>query len=254
MWSKPEFNSERVNQLLFGDPVKTSIKRSGYVKVTQPDRYSGWVAESFLTQLKRNEYHNWLRNRNGLVAVKTTKLYPIGSKQATAPFFLYYGTKLIIGRSKDGFIEIQLPDNQKYRLRESGIIKQLKQKSKKIDWLDLISEARKFLGVPYLWGGITPSGFDCSGFVRAIFTRFGYDLPRDTKDQIKIGRNIKRTSIKTGDMLFFKRHVGLAIGKDNIIHCSVSNAGVQINSLNVGADNYSKVLDESFVTARRILP
>ena len=78
-------------------------------------------------------------------------------------------------------------------------------------------------------------------------------MPRDTKDQINSGVKIDRDKVKTGDLLFFDRHVGFAIGKNKIIHSSVSGGGVRINSLMSDTKDYRKDLDESFKTARRII-
>jgi cell wall-associated NlpC family hydrolase len=116
----------------------------------------------------------------------------------------------------------------------------------------LLNEAEKFLGAPYLWGGRSFFGIDCSGFVQTIVRRFGVELPRDTKDQIKCGEEIKRDQIHLGDLLFFPRHVALAISKMDFIHSSSSNGGVAFNSLDPANKIYSRHLDESFKTARRI--
>jgi cell wall-associated NlpC family hydrolase len=117
----------------------------------------------------------------------------------------------------------------------------------------IVREARRFLGVPYLWGGISPAGFDCSGLVRALFGRYDIYLPRDTKDQIKMGRHIDRTEVRAGDLLFFKRHVGLALGRSRILHASVGGSGVRINSLTEGDDDYRADLDRDYAGARRLL-
>jgi cell wall-associated NlpC family hydrolase len=117
---------------------------------------------------------------------------------------------------------------------------------------DIMIEAEKFLGVPYLWGGRTSFGVDCSGYVKAIFARFGIELPRDTKEQIGAGKEIPRAEIKRGDLLFFPRHVALAVSKNLIIHSSRKNGGVAYNSFDHASDIYNADLDKSFITAQRI--
>jgi cell wall-associated NlpC family hydrolase len=117
----------------------------------------------------------------------------------------------------------------------------------------IVREAQKFLGTPYLWGGLSPAGFDCSGLVRAVFARFGRYVPRDTKDQINAGHKVPRECIKSGDLVFFERHVGIAIGQSRIIHASLAGGGVRINSLVPGTADYREDLDNRYSQARRIL-
>jgi cell wall-associated NlpC family hydrolase len=117
----------------------------------------------------------------------------------------------------------------------------------------LATEAIKFLGVPYLWGGISPLGFDCSGLVQTICARFGIAVPRDTDKQIRIGKQVQDMETRVGDLLFFKRHVGFALGQKRIIHASLGGGGVRINSLVPGAPDYRSDLDREFQQARRIV-
>jgi len=86
-----------------------------------------------------------------------------------------------------------------------------------------------------------------------VFSRFGVFLPRDTKDQIKCGREVEQKEIVTGDLLFFKRHVAIATPRGRIIHSSVGGGGVRINSLRAGQELYRADLDRDYVTARRVL-
>ena len=148
---------------------------------------------------------------------------------------------------------IGLPDDQNRILKASAIAPTGSEGHKRVAGSMLVAEASRFLGVPYLWGGVSPNGFDCSGLVQTICRRFGIHVPRDTKDQIAIGTEIPREQVVTGDLLFFKRHVGFAIGTDRIIHSSVGGSGVRINSLRAGMADYREDLDRDFNQARRIV-
>ena len=101
----------------------------------------------------------------------------------------------------------------------------------------IIATAKKYIGVPYLWGGITPSGFDCSGYVQYVFAAHGISLPRTAATQYGAGTAVSRANLKKGDLVFFVTgssgvsHVGIYVGDNQFIHASTSS-GVIISSLN----------------------
>lgn len=101
----------------------------------------------------------------------------------------------------------------------------------------IVSTAAGFLGVPYLWGGSTSSGFDCSGFVMKVFQLNGILLNRTADQQYYAGNYISRDQLKSGDLVFFTTycpgvsHVGIYIGGDRFIHSSSSSGMVRISSL-----------------------
>lgn len=99
---------------------------------------------------------------------------------------------------------------------------------------DLIQTAMDFLGVPYRNGGSDPSGFDCSGLVQWVFARHGTMLPREAKDQYRIGRGVDLRDVQPGDLIFFETvsrgasHVGIVIGEGRFIHAPNSNGVVRV--------------------------
>ena len=101
----------------------------------------------------------------------------------------------------------------------------------------IIATAKKYIGVPYVWGGSTPSGFDCSGFVQYVFKAHGITLPRTSKEQWNIGTSVSKANLKPGDLVFFANtyttgvsHLGIYIGNNQFIHAS-SSQGIVISSL-----------------------
>jgi cell wall-associated NlpC family hydrolase len=94
--------------------------------------------------------------------------------------------------------------------------------------------ARHLLGVPYRWGGTSPStGFDCSGFVQFVYRHFGVQLPRTTYSQFDTGRRVSRESLRPGDLVFFDGvgHVGMYVGGGRFIHAPHTGTTVRISSL-----------------------
>lgn len=100
----------------------------------------------------------------------------------------------------------------------------------------LVSTAKSYIGVPYSYGGTTTSGFDCSGFIQYVFKKEGTSLPRTTGQQYNMGQAVAKSSLKTGDLVFFNTngrgvsHAGIYIGASNFIHASTSK-GVMISSI-----------------------
>lgn len=100
----------------------------------------------------------------------------------------------------------------------------------------IVAIAQDYIGVPYVWGGTTPKGFDCSGFTQYVFDQMGYTINRTAAQQLKNGYSV--TNLKVGDLVFFKNtyattaaasHVGIYIGENLFIHAA--NGGVKITSL-----------------------
>jgi cell wall-associated NlpC family hydrolase len=98
---------------------------------------------------------------------------------------------------------------------------------------DLLNEISIYHGVPYRSGGTRITGVDCSGLVYAVYNSLGVELPRTAVEQFTAGRPVSKSSLRTGDLVFFGRppeHVGIAISKSEVVHASVSR-GVVIDSL-----------------------
>ncbi|MBC7289023.1 MAG: SH3 domain-containing protein, partial [Armatimonadetes bacterium] len=103
----------------------------------------------------------------------------------------------------------------------------------------IVQLAMSYLGYPYVRGGESPTGFDCSGFVRFILRQFGIEAPHDTRRLYCQGRPVARDELRPGDIVFFRNtyregisHVGIYIGDDKFIHASTHSTGVRISSLN----------------------
>ena len=116
----------------------------------------------------------------------------------------------------------------------------------------IVATAKKYIGVPYLWGGVTPGGFDCSGFVQYVYRLHGIQLPRTSSQQYQTGKSVSKANLQPGDLVFFAtsfgsvNHLGIYIGNNQFIH-SGSSTGVTITSL---SNSYWSAW---YVGAKRIL-
>jgi cell wall-associated NlpC family hydrolase len=99
--------------------------------------------------------------------------------------------------------------------------------------VSLVSFARRFIGVRYVYGGTSPSGFDCSGFTRYVFAHFGITLPHFAAAQFALGQRVSRAALRPGDLVFFDGlgHVGLYLGGNRFIHAPHTGTRVEVSSL-----------------------
>ena len=114
---------------------------------------------------------------------------------------------------------------------------------------NLINTAQRYLGVPYLWGGTTPSGFDCSGLMQYVFAKEKISIPRTSQEQQKASEPIDINDVEPGDLVFNKEsdstHVGMYIGNDKYIHAPHTGDVVKISTLSTSNMKYAgRVIDQ----------
>lgn len=233
----PSANSEQVSQTIMGQVVRILQDEGDWLYIETADAYNGWIRRTCL----RSNLHRTLP------LAEVTELFTDAYIQPTQGSEIV--TKLVITSVVEvldqyqGFTQVQLPDGQQAWVRSSDIfIGKTNEGTAYIqhDVVSVVRTAKRFLGIPYIWGGTTPFGLDCSGFVQLVWKLHGILLPRDAALQTKDPRLLPVTDngMNAGDLVFFAsekhnphvNHVALAIDSDRIIH-SAYDRGVAINRL-----------------------
>ncbi len=207
---KPSDTSEMTSQLLFGEEIIILDRYKEWALCeTIPDKYQGWIDTKQVTILNQDAGKEI---KSSFLSSKTA--WATSSKESV---LLSFGSPLPYYEKGNFYL-----DTIKYTLEKPYSTSKQKLKQEKI-----INLAKLFLGVPYLWGGKSFFGIDCSGFVQLIFRVSGYELPRDSGDQSKIGQNVDFIhESQSGDLAFFANeeekitHVGIILENGHIIHAS----------------------------------
>lgn len=240
MYLEPFVASTQVSQRLNGHELELIDSQDEWYRVRGTDNYEGWIHWGFLSPLPNaGSRQSATITRVSLGCTTTT---PDGGRRA-----LPLGAHLSPGESLasgDAIEQTELPS--RFPRDAAAIVR---------------SAQTLFEGSPYLWGGITPWGADCSGFVQSIFGLHGVALPRDAWQQSESGREAgELQNLEAADLAFFsdredKRvtHVAIALGKGRLVHLALGRGGFAKENVHDPRDPYVAKLRERFLRARRVL-
>ncbi|SDL79034.1 SH3 domain-containing protein [Catalinimonas alkaloidigena] len=262
----PRHSAELATQALLGTPVRVLKKEGGWYMVQTPDRYIAWVDAGGLTLPADSSYAAWEQSEKIIVLSRATYALEEPRAEAASVSDLVAGDLLQRLGEQAGYYEVGFPDG-----RTAWLAKEDARPWR--DWAtatqptetNLVASARTLMGTPYLWGGTSTKGVDCSGFTKTVYLLNGWILPRDASQQVLVGQQIEPnedfSNLRPGDLLFFGRpatdstrervvHVGMWIGDREFIHAS---GQVRISSVDPTAENYDAYERNRFLRAKRLL-
>lgn len=169
---------------------------------------------------------------------------------------VYPNNKVLIYGTQGSFYKIKYDNKWGYVFKSYvSVVNNIKESDTQITGDMLVTYASKFFGTPYVWGGTTPLGFDCSGFVQYVYKNFGINLPRVTMDQVNVGTAVSINNLQKGDLIYFRTntaqpsqvsHVGLYIGNNQFIQAPKAGDIVRTSELT----GYYR---DNFVIGRRMI-
>lgn len=246
----------QVSQAVLGSRAAL-LRRSGrWLQCRTPDGYIGWIHAGYTVLMDESSARTWETGVEGepWISLGAEVLDRDGDVMMRLP----WGARVI----RQAADVVRLPDGRSGRPTGELVPAALRPVAFPAEGAAAAETARRWLGAPYLWGGVTLGGVDCSGFVQAIWKLHGRMIPRDSDQQSRFGELVdpgdRFENLQPGDLCFFAEepgrvtHVVMSTGGPNIIHASLGNGGVARNDL-TGRRSYEKELRRLFHNARRVV-
>jgi hypothetical protein len=266
--SEPKHSAELGTQGLLGMSLKVLDQKGDFYRIQTPDMYISWVDRGGIQLLNKAKMDTWNQAKKVLFTKNFGYVFADKKDAATIISDVTLGGILEYISEDDTFYEVKYPDNR------TGFIK--KEEAVIYDsWLENVVSskenievvAKNFEGFPYLWGGTSSKGMDCSGFTKMVYLLNGLVIPRDASQQINAGKTVdaplKFEGLEKGDLLFFGTkatsetkqrvvHVAIWLGNDKMefIH---SSGNVHLSSMDASQPNYDEFNKNRYLGSKRYL-
>ena len=266
--SKAKHSGELATQAILGTPLKVLKIDGDFYLVQTPDRYISWVDHGGVTLLTGRQFLDWEKTDKVIYTKAVGFVYVEPGNELDKVSDIVLGSQLLLLADSGDYYKVQYPDNREGYLKKSECqpydlwLKEVQASGSLIELY-----AKDLLGTPYLWGGTSSKGMDCSGFTKTVYLMNGYIIPRDASQQIMTGNDVdpelKLKDLQKGDLMFFGRkatdstkqrvtHVGIWLGnkKGEFIHAS---GRVKIGSIDQNSERFDAFNTNRYLGSRRYL-
>ena len=271
----PQNAAEMMTQMILGTPVQVLKKQGGYYLVRTPDGYLSWTDATAVSIMDKTAFEEWKKSKRIIFTSDFGHAFSKADMNSSRVSDLVNGNILVLTGEEKAYYQVVFPD------KRTGYIKKTDAKLFS-NWLKkpnpnaeaILATAKTLIGVPYLWGGTSIKGVDCSGFTKTSYFLNGIIIPRDASQQALVGEDIPvlegdsislakcLKNLKAGDLLFFAAAKLKGTSGGRITHTAIymgdgefiQSAGmVRINSLKPDAANFDERESKTLVSAKRFL-
>jgi cell wall-associated NlpC family hydrolase len=229
LYEKPTFGMPLASELYFGTQLDILEEQGRWVFTRQKDGYLGWAYKPYLKETISNETH--------LVLVPSVELHQRPDEASEVLTRLVSGTGVTVEKTDGNWSYVVanrsgwVPSSDLRNVKDIPTSVEEKRKM-------MVADAHRMIGIPYLWGGTSGNGIDCSGYARLLHRWVGVEIPRDADQQCDAAKPVQEP-FQVGDLLFFGEgdserrvtHVGISLGGWRMIHSSRGNNGVYIDDV-----------------------
>jgi cell wall-associated NlpC family hydrolase len=253
--AEPASDAEQTSQALLGEPLAVLDRTDDWARCRSEDGHEGWVSAGALAAEEADPSPSRPADHEPAIALDGV----IGGADGRPLARLPWGAVVLAAGD-----DVLLPGGVRGRMAGGELVRLAALPERfPARGEAVVDTARQWTGVPYLWGGRTRWGADCSGFVQAVYRLHGVGLPRDSYQQAAVGPAIDTSdgldALQPGDLLFFRArdgervvHVAMSMGGSRVLHAAERNGSIRENDLR-GGDELERSLAGRLSVARRPL-
>jgi cell wall-associated NlpC family hydrolase len=220
---EPQHSAELLTQAIMGETLTILETRGDWFYVMMDDHYHGWIRSWYVSETPVETIRQFTAGADARIEASVSYILSLPEENSIPVTDVTAGTLVKVEIRENGFTTVHLPGGKSGFLKDDALIDQVCSKDRRSR---IVERAGHFAGIPYIWGGTSAKGFDCSGLVKRVFAMEGVELPRDADQQSVLGRMIPYEELGgalPGDLLFFGEggkitHVSIALGEGKFIH------------------------------------